>query len=138
MGEEKEKDTDQDSLFMPEPIVTEEDELDVDIEGGMALSTLADAEEETAQQTDLQAAIKSLMPKFKNKKLNDDLQPLMRARIFPENFLDLNYVLVMSFIEACEDEEEEIDFVGTIAAVQSATSERRGENRYSRNSRRSS
>lgn len=43
------------------------------------------------------------------------------TRIFPDNYLDLNYLQVMSMIEESE-EEEDVDFVGIVSAVQAATS----------------
>ena len=83
--------------------------------------TLTEAEEETEHKTDLQAAMKALLPRYKNKRMNELLQPAMVSRIFPDNYLDKNFLIVMSLIEEQEGAED-IDIVGTISTVQNATS----------------
>ena len=83
--------------------------------------TVSEAEEETEHKTDLQAAMGALLPRFKNKRMNDLLQPAMVSRIFPDNYLDKNFLLVMSTIEELEGADD-IDIVGIISNVQDATS----------------
>ena len=83
--------------------------------------TLSESEEETEHKTDLQAAMRALLPRFKNKRMNDLLQPAMVSRIFPDNYLDKNFLIVMSVIEEQEGADD-IDIVGIISTVQDATS----------------
>lgn len=112
----------------PEPtgygdIVTEEPEREVDLGEIDEPKTLTEAEEETEHKTDLQAAMRALLPKFKNKRMNELLQSAMVSRIFPDNFLDKNYLLVMSLIEESEiDDNADIDVVGIISAIQDGLS----------------
>lgn len=86
--------------------------------------------EDMPGKTDLQAAMKYLLPKYKlNLKdgkllpfdIDSKLQPIMVSRIFPDNYLDLNYLLVMSMLEECEGEAD-IDVSGIVSLVQAATS----------------
>jgi len=104
-----------------EPIATEEPELEFDDVELSAERTLAEAEEETPHQSDLQAVLKYLHPKYKDRRLNELLQSAMSSRIFPDNFLDKNYLLVMSLIEEHEGDDD-IDIVSIISMVQDATS----------------
>ncbi len=103
------------------PVVMEEPEQEIDLEGYGGSGSLSEAEEETAHQTDLQAVLKYLHPKYKDPRLNELLQSAMSSRIFPDNFLDKNYLLVMSIIEESEGEND-IDILGIISMVQDATS----------------
>lgn len=104
------------------PIVTEEPEQEIEFEDyGGGDKTLTEAEEETPHQSDLQAVLKYLHPRYKDKRLNELLQSAMSSRIFPDNFLDKNYLLVMSLIEEREGDDD-IDIVGIISMVQDATS----------------
>jgi len=96
-------------------------ERDVALDEVVSPKTLSEAEEETEHKTDLQAAMKALLPRYKNKRMNDLLQPAMVSRIFPDNYLDKNFLIVMSLIEEQEGAED-IDIVGTISTVQDATS----------------
>ena len=103
------------------PLILEEPEQEIvldDVGGGLSLS---ESEDETSHQTDLQSVLKYLHPKFKDKRLDELLQPIMASRVFPDNFLDLNYLLVMSLIEECEGKAD-IDIVAIITMVQVATS----------------
>ena len=86
-------------------LVKEEPEREVDFDEYRPLKSLSEEEEETEHKTDLQAAMKALLPKFKGR-LNAILQPIMVSRIFPDNFLDLNYLLNMTAFEENEDDEE--------------------------------
>lgn len=104
-----------------EPVMIEEAEQDFDLEDFGEIRTLAESEEETPHQSDLQAVLKYLHPKYKDKRLNELLQSAMSSRIFPDNFLDKNYLLVMSLIEEKEGDDD-IDIVGIISMVQDATS----------------
>jgi len=101
--------------------ILEYDEREVGIDDLGGMKSLADAEDETPHQSDLQSVLKSLSPKFKNNRMNELLQPVMVSRIFPDNYLDLNYLLVMSMIEELE-EDSDVDIVGIITGVQVGTS----------------
>jgi hypothetical protein len=102
-------------------LVTEEKEREVDLGEYEVPKTLHEAEEETQQRTDIQAILRVLTPKFASKRMNDLLQPIMVSRVFPDNYLDLNYVLNMYEMEEHEDEGD-IDFVGIVTGNQAATS----------------
>ena len=103
------------------PVVIEEPEQMFDLEGIGTGGSLAESEEGTLHQTDLQAVLKYLHPKYKDPRLNELLQSAMSSRIFPDNFLDKNYLLVMSIIEEHEGDSD-IDILGIISMVQDATS----------------
>lgn len=96
-------------------------ERDVALDALEVGKTLTEAEEETEHKTDLQAAMKALLPRFKDKRTNDLLQSAMVSRIFPDNYLDKNFLLVMSLIEE-QEELDDIDIMGIISTVQDATS----------------
>lgn len=106
-----------------EDLVTEEPEREVDLEEYEPPKTLAEAEEETEHKTDLQAAMKALLPTYKDKRLNELLKSAQVSRIFPDNFLDKNYLLVMSLIEESEvNEDADVDIIGIISTVQDGLS----------------
>lgn len=110
-----------DEGIIEEPVTIEEPEQELEFGEAGGLQTLAEAEEETPHETDLQAVLKYLHPRYKDKRLNELLQSAMSSRIFPDNFLDKNYLLVMSLIEEHEGDDD-IDIVGIISMVQDATS----------------
>ena len=103
------------------PVATEEAEREIDWEDDGGVKTLSEAEEESPHQSDLQSVLKSLSPKFKNARMNDLLQPILVSRVFPDNYLDLNYFLVMSQIEELEGEND-MDVVGIVTGTQVVTS----------------
>ena len=103
-------------------LVSEEPERVVDLEELGIGKSLSEAEEETEHKTDLQAALKLLIPKFPDSRMNDMLQPIMVSRIFPENLLDLNYLLNMTQFEELERKGENLDFVKIVTGNQAATS----------------
>ncbi len=105
-----------------EEIATEVPEREVDLEEYEGPKTLSEQEEETQQSTDLKAAMRYLIPQYKTPRLNELLQPVMVSRVFPDNYLDLNYLLVMTEIESLETEGGDVDFAGVVTAVQAATS----------------
>ncbi len=103
------------------PGITDEPEQNIEFEDEGGIQTLAEAEEEAPHQSDLQSVLKSLSPKFKHARMNDLLQPILVSRVFPDNYLDLNYFLVMSMIEELEGEDD-IDVVGIVTGTQVGTS----------------
>lgn len=103
------------------PVLTEEAEREIGLEDYTGAATLAEAEEEAPHESDLKAVLKSLTPKYKSKRMNELLQPIPVSRIFPDNYLDLNYLLVMSMIEEQEGEDD-IDFAAIVTGVQASTS----------------
>lgn len=111
----------QEEQSIGEPVVIEEPEQEVEFGDGSGMQTLSEAEEEAPHQTDLQAVLKYLHPKYKDKRLNELLQSAMSSRIFPDNFLDKNYLIVMSSIEEHEGDDD-MDVMGIISTVQDATS----------------
>ena len=103
------------------PVVIEEAEQETDFGDYEVGKSLSEVEEETPHQTDLQSAMKAIIPRFKDKRMDSLLQPVMVSRVFPDNYLDLNYLLVMSQIEEHEGEPD-IDIVAIITGAQVATS----------------
>jgi hypothetical protein len=97
------------------------DELSVGVDDVTVGKSLSEEEEDTERKTDLQAAMKALLPRYSDPRLNELLQPAMVSRIFPDNYLDKNFLLVMSVIEEREGEDD-IDVVGIISKVQDGTS----------------
>jgi len=105
-----------------DPVVIEDPEQELDLgDYEVGGKTLSDVEEETPHQTDLQSAMRAIIPKFKDKRMDSLLQPVMVSRVFPDNYLDLNYLLVMAQIEEHEGDDD-IDILGIITGVQVATS----------------
>ena len=115
-----ELDVDEVESTLSAPVLTEEPEQMLDVEDFEGQS-LTEAEEEAPHQSDIQSVLKYLHPKYKNKRLNELLQSAMASRIFPDNFLDKNYLIVMSLIEEQEGDDD-IDVVGIISMVQDGTS----------------
>jgi hypothetical protein len=107
--------------LLGEPAVLEEPEQELELEEAEGDQTLSEAEEEAPHDSDLKAVLRYLHPKYKDKRLNELLQSAMASRIFPDNFLDKNYLLVMSLIEEKEGDND-IDVVGIISMVQDGTS----------------
>ncbi len=103
------------------PVVLEEPEQEIELEEYGEGQSLSEAEEGTLHLTDLQAVLKNLNPKYPSKRQNDLFLPITSSRVFPDNFLDLNYLLVMSQIEEQEDESD-IDILAIITMTQVATS----------------
>ena len=120
MAEELEENEELEGQFGA-PVVIEEAEQDVDFGDYEVGKSLSEVEEETPHQTDLQSAMRAIIPKFKDKRMDSLLQPVMVSRVFPDNYLDLNYLLVMSMIEEHEGDDD-IDIVGIITGAQVATS----------------
>ena len=102
-----------------EDLVSEEAERDVGLDEIGMPRTLAEAEEGTEQKTDLQVAMRALLPKFRDRKRNDLLQSAMVSRIFPDNFIDRHFVTVACLIEELEAEED-IPFIEILTEVQDA------------------
>ena len=100
-----------------EDLVQEEPEREVDL--GEMPTSVSEAEEGVESSSDLKSAMRAITPKFKNKRLNDLLQPILTSRVFPDNYLDLNYVLNMTMFE---EDDDEADFIGTLTATQVVTS----------------
>lgn len=104
------------------PTVTEEAELEIDLDEFEDRKTLTEAEEETPHQTDLQAVLKYLHPKYKDKRLNELLQSAMASRVFPDNLVDKNHLLSVSLIEEYAEAGGDVPVVDIISMVQDAIS----------------
>ena len=85
-------------------LVLEEPERNVDIATlEVSKDEVGSDDGDTVKKTDFQAALAEITPKFKNKRMDDMLQPIIKSRVFADNYLDLNYLLTMSLIEEQED-----------------------------------
>ena len=83
-------------------------------------------DEEGVNKSNIQTAVDALIPKFRNKRLNEILRPIMSGRVMPDNFIDLNYLLTMMMIEEKEgvvNEKgfEDVDFLAIITGNQVGT-----------------
>ena len=94
------------------------EDLEVPSGGG---GTLSDEESGVQHKTDLQAILSYLHQHYADKRQDELLQSAASSRIFPDNYLDKNFFLSMSFIEEHEGEDD-IDVTGIINRVQDATS----------------
>jgi hypothetical protein len=90
-----------------EELVTEEPEREVTAEAYESSATATETMEDAPQTSDIQAILKSLSPKSKYPRVNDLCQPAMVSRIFPDNLLDKNKLIVLDLVE--EHEETDVD-----------------------------
>lgn len=104
------------------PVVTEEPEQALALEDYEGTKTLAEAEEEAPHITDLQAVLKYLHPKYKDKRLNELLQSAMSSRVFPDNFWAKHRLLVTALVEEYAGDGEDVDVLGIISMSQDALS----------------
>lgn len=79
-------------------------------------------ESESIHKTDIQAILQTLTPRFKDKSLNEKLQPVMVSRIFPDNLLDSCKLTVLSWLHAQNPKDNTIDVWATILATHNAHS----------------
>lgn len=105
-----------------EDLVTEEPELEVDLEDYEAPRGVNDVEQDMSQLSDLKAVLKAISPKFENERVNQLTQPAMVSRIFPDNVLDKNKLIVLNLIEEDEDLGGDIPLIDYIMNVQDALS----------------
>ena len=111
-----------------EDVVEEFPERDIKIDDvEVAPSESESEDDEGVHKTDLQTAMAAITPKFRNKRMNEILQPVMSSRVMPDNYLDLNYLLTMMQIEEGEGKlnskgVEDIDILAIITGNQAATS----------------
>ncbi len=115
----EEQDDELDPILEYENLVNEELERDIGDDGD--IKTLTEAEEETEQKTDLQSAMTALLPRYKNKRINELLQSAMVSRIFPDNYIDKHFLITASLIEEY-DPTDDIDVVLIISQVQDGLS----------------
>jgi len=102
-------------------LVTEEPMLDVDFNEFKQPKTLSEEEEETAPRSDLKEAMHRLLPKYKNKRIDNLMQSAMVSRIFPDNYIDKLFLITASVIEE-QDPEDDVDVVGIISMSQDGLS----------------
>lgn len=104
-----------------EDLKTEVAEREVDLEEFGLVKTATEEEEETTHKTDMQSVLKALTPQYPDKKLNQKLQPVMVARVFPDNLLDSCKMTVLSRLGDF-DPDEDVDIWGIILATHNAHS----------------
>jgi hypothetical protein len=104
-----------------EELVAEESVREVDYGEIGGQKSLSEAEEETEQKSDLQTAMRALLPIYPNKRINSLLQSAMVSRIFPDNYIDKHFLLTASLIEEHEPEDD-VDVVGIISLMQDGLS----------------
>lgn len=102
-------------------LVQEEPERPVDMSGITVPKSISEEEEETISKTDLQAAMHSLLPKFKDSRINELMKTAMVSRIWPDNYMDKHFLIAASLIEE-KAEDDDLDVVGTISQVQDGLS----------------
>lgn len=104
------------------PVVLEEPEQEIDLDEYGGGGTLSEAEEETPHMTDLQAVLKYLHPKYKDRRMNELLQSAAASRVFPDNFWAKHRLLVTSLVEECAGDGEDVDILGILSMAQDALS----------------
>ncbi|KKN79350.1 hypothetical protein LCGC14_0341320 [marine sediment metagenome] len=104
-----------------EQLVTQEGERGDGIEESGAPPSLSEAEDEKEDKSDLQTAMRVLLPTYKNPRINELLKSAMVGRIFPDNFIDKHFLITASLIEEI-DPEDDVDVVGIISQVQDGLS----------------
>jgi hypothetical protein len=116
----QEKDNEEELLG--EPSILEEPEQELELGEAGSVQTLAEAEEEAPHQTDLQAVLKYLHPKYKDVRLNELLQSAMSSRVFPDNFWAKHRLIVTSLVEEYAEDGKDVDLIGIISMSQDALS----------------
>lgn len=115
MTTQKEKDKD-----LYEELSTEKPERQVELpEDGdkpRGPKTLSEKEEETPNLSDFQSTLKSLFPEFDDDGMNSIAQAAMVARIAPDVFSDLIYLVTMSILEK-QDPRKNVDVISTLTKV---------------------
>lgn len=103
-----------DEMVREEPVR----EVDAEAYGG---GTVSDAENLNASLSDIQAILKSIEPSHPNPKLNRMMQSAHVARTYPDNYLDKQKLIAISYIEEHEDDGD-LDPVEVITMTQDAIS----------------
>jgi len=111
-----------DSPIEYEDLVTEEPEREVDFGDYDAPKSVTEVEEEAPQRSDLQAVLHAISPTFKYPRINDIVKSAMVSRIFPDNLLDKNKLIVLSLLEEYDEEDDEVPVIDIIQNVQDALS----------------
>jgi hypothetical protein len=101
-----------------EDLVVEEPEREVDLEDYEAPKSYTETEEDAPQLSDLKAVLRAISPRSKFERVNDLAQPAMVSRIFPDNLLDKNKLIVLSLLEEYEEEDSEVPVIDIISNVQ--------------------
>jgi len=86
-----------------------------------ASGSLSDAEETAKNVSDIQTIAGYLHPKYPDKKLNSILQSAASSRVYPENVLDKNNIIVLSRA-LDKDPFESFDLIELISYVQDGIS----------------
>jgi len=77
--------------------------------------------DDVVTRTDLQAAMNAITPKFKSKRMNEILGPIMVSDVLTDQYLDYIYFVSMSLIEE-EEGNEDVDILGILTGVNVAIS----------------
>jgi hypothetical protein len=102
-------------------LVTEEPLRNTDIDGVKTPKSLGEEEEDTVSRSDLKEAMHKLLPRFRDKRIDDLLQSAMVSRIFPDNYIDKHFLITASLIEE-QEPDDDIDVLGIISMVQDGLS----------------
>jgi hypothetical protein len=103
-----------------EELVKEEPEREINLQE--IPKTIEDEENISRTKTDAQAILQALTPQFKDKELNEVLQPIMVSRVFPDNMLDSCKMTVLSRLLKFSPTDNSIDVWGIISATHVAHS----------------
>ena len=103
-------------------LVTEEPEREVSIEEYKGVKTVSEEEEEGELKSDVKYILRTLTPRFPDKKLDALLQPVMVSRIFPDNMMDSCKMTVLSRLQSFEPSDNTIDPWSIILATHNAHS----------------
>ena len=125
-GNEEDDETPEDALPEETPeyegVAQEEPERPVDLEKyAVGDEDVGEDIEDAIVRSDFQAGLQAITPVFVDKRQNELLQPIMKSRVFPDNYLDLNYLLTTMMIEELENDSREVDFLRIVTGNQVAT-----------------
>ena len=98
-------------------LVVKEPELEVDLEDDDSKS-VTETEEESPQTSDIKAVLHAITPSSKYQRVNDLARPAMVSRIFPDNLLDKQKLVVLSLIEEHDENDSDIPVIDYIMNVQ--------------------
>lgn len=97
-------------------LAQEAPEREIDVPEAIQSKSLTEKMDETPSLSDLQFTISRLFPEFDETEMNELAKIAMVARVAPDVFSDLIYLVTVSLIQK-QDPEKQIDVIGTLAKV---------------------
>lgn len=98
-GEEAMTQEDSEAVYQNMVTVLPEREVFLDADDVEMHKSATEVEEDSIQQSDTKVILKALTPKSKYPRVNDICQPAMVSRIFPDNLLDKQKLIVLALLQ---------------------------------------